>query len=126
MIGFFTGIIIIVPYLGGIISMLTGLILGLTSVIAMGEYSLIFPMAIKILVAMFIAQTIDNNIFTPMIQGKSVKAHPVEVFLVVIAAGSVGGILGMVIAVPAYGFFKIIAVEYAQTFRVKQKMTEND
>ena len=117
-IGFFTGIIIIVPYLGGIISMILGVILGVTGVISTGDYAMIMPMVIRILVAMFIVQTIDNNVFAPLIQGKSVKAHPVEIFLVVIAAASFGGILGMVVAVPAYGFIKIIAREFLSNFRV--------
>lgn len=117
-IGFFTGIIIIIPYLGGIISMIIGVLLGVTGVISTGEFTQILPMTLKILAAMFVVQTIDNNVFAPLIQGKSVKAHPVEIFLVVIAAASFAGIIGMVIAVPAYAFIKIIATEFLSNFRL--------
>jgi len=117
-VGFFTGIIIIIPYLGGIISMIIGVILGITGVISTGEYAMIMPMVIKIIAAMFVVQTIDNNVFAPLIQGKSVKAHPVEIFIVVIAAASFGGIVGMIVAVPAYGFIKIIAREFLSNFRI--------
>ena len=123
-IGFFTGIIIIVPYLGGIISMIMGVILGVTGVISTGEYAMIIPMALRIMAAMFVVQTIDNNVFAPLIQGKSVKAHPVEIFLVVIAAASLGGIAGMVVAVPVYGFVKIVAHEFLSNFRIIQHMSE--
>ncbi|MCK9218452.1 MAG: AI-2E family transporter [Bacteroidales bacterium] len=123
-IGFFTGIIIIIPYIGGIISMIFGVLLGVTGVISTGEYALILPMAIKILIAMAIVQTIDNNVFSPIIQGKSVKAHPVEIFLVVIAAASFAGILGMVVAVPVYGFIKIVATEFLSNFRLVQRFSE--
>ncbi len=123
-IGFFTGIIIIVPYLGGIISMIMGVILGVTGVISTGDYAMILPMALRILAAMFVVQTIDNNVFAPLIQGKSVKAHPVEIFLVVIAAASFGGIAGMIVAVPAYGFVKIIAHEFLSNFRIVRHMSE--
>lgn len=123
-IGFFTGIIIIVPYLGGIISMLMGVILGVTGVISAGEYALIMPMALRIMAAMFVVQTIDNNVFAPLIQGKSVKAHPVEIFLVVIAAAGLGGIVGMIVAVPAYGFVKIIAHEFLNNFRIVRHISE--
>ena len=123
-IGFFTGIIIIVPYLGGIISMLMGVILGVTGVISAGEYGMIMPMALRIMAAMFVVQTIDNNVFAPLIQGKSVKAHPVEIFLVVIAAASLGGIAGMIVAVPAYGFVKIIAHEFLSNFRIVRHISE--
>jgi predicted PurR-regulated permease PerM len=123
-IGFFTGIIIIVPYLGGIISMIMGIILGVTGVISTGDFAMIMPMAIKIILAMFVVQTIDNNVFAPLIQGKSVKAHPVEIFLVVIAAASFGGILGMIVAVPAYGFIKIVAREFLSNFRIIRHISE--
>ena len=124
-IGFFTGIIIIIPYLGGIISMLIAVILGVTGVISTGDYAMIMPMTLRILGAMFVVQTIDNNVFAPLIQGKSVKAHPVEIFLVVIAAASLGGIVGMVVAVPAYGFVKIVATEFLSNFRIVRHISEN-
>jgi predicted PurR-regulated permease PerM len=123
-IGFFTGIIIIIPYLGGIISMLMGVILGVTGVISAGEYTMIMPMALRIIGVMFVVQTIDNNVFAPLIQGKSVKAHPVEIFLVVIAAASIGGIAGMIVAVPVYGFVKIVAHEFLSNFRIIRHISE--
>jgi len=121
-IAFFAGIIIIIPYIGGIIAVITGVLLGLTGVISAGNYDQIWPMAIKIAVAMLIVQTIDNNVFQPFIQGKSVKAHPVEIFLVVIAAASLGGIPAMIVAVPAYGFLKIVATEFLSNFRFIKEM----
>lgn len=117
-IAFFAGIIIIIPYLGGIIAVITGVLLGLTGVISEGNYDQIWPMVIKIIVAMLLVQAIDNNLFQPFIQGKSVKAHPVEIFLVVIAAASLGGIPAMIVAVPAYGFLKIVATEFLSNFRL--------
>ncbi len=124
-IGFFTGIIIIIPYLGGVISMIMGVMLGVTGVISTGDFAMILPMTLKILVAMFVVQTIDNNVFAPLIQGKSVKAHPVEIFLVVIAAASFGGIIGMVVAVPAYAFIKIVATEFLSNFRFIRHISGN-
>ncbi len=121
-IAFFAGIIIIIPYIGGIIAVITGVLLGLTGVISAGNYDQIWPMAIKIAVAMLVVQLIDNNVFQPFIQGKSVKAHPVEIFLVVIAAAGMGGIPAMVVAVPAYGFLKIVATEFLSNFRLIKEM----
>ncbi len=123
-IGFFSGILIIIPYIGGIISLILGILMGVTGVISAGEYQMILPMVIKIAVAMSITQIIDNNLFAPIIQGKSMKAHPVEIFLVVIAAGSFGGIIGMIAAVPAYGFVKIVAGEFLTNFRLVRRFSE--
>ena len=121
-IAFFAGIIIIIPYIGGIIAVITGVLLGMTGVISAGNYDQVGPMALKIAIAMLIVQAIDNNVFQPFIQGKSVQAHPVEIFLVVIAAAGMGGIPAMIVAVPAYGFLKIVATEFLSNFRIFNEM----
>jgi predicted PurR-regulated permease PerM len=104
--------------------MIMGVIIGVTGVISMGDYAMIMPMTVRILGAMFVVQTIDNNVFAPLIQGKSMKAHPVEIFLVVIAAAGIGGIAGMIVAVPAYGFVKIVAYEFLSNFRIIRHISE--
>jgi predicted PurR-regulated permease PerM len=53
-----------------------------------------------------------------------VRAHPVEIFLVIIAAGSIGGIPAMITAVPGYAFLRIVASEFLSNFRLVRKMTE--
>jgi predicted PurR-regulated permease PerM len=56
-------------------------------------------------------QLLDNFIFQPIIFSKSIKAHPLEIFLVVILAGTIYGVLGMIIAIPAYSVIRITAKE---------------
>jgi len=118
-------VLIVIPYIGGIIGLITGVLLGITGVISQGEYAAILPMTIKIVVAMLIVQAIDNNLLQPYIQGKVVRGHPVEIFILLIAAASIGGIPAMIVAVPAYGFLKIVAVEFLSQFRVVRKIGEN-
>jgi predicted PurR-regulated permease PerM len=123
-IAFFGGIVNIIPYIGPFIAVGTGIILGVTGVISAGLYGSIGSMAIGILIAMVIVIVLDNFVYGPLIQGKSVKAHPVEIFLVIIAAGSIGGIPAMIVAVPGYAFLRIIASEFFSQFRLIQKMKE--
>jgi predicted PurR-regulated permease PerM len=125
-IGFFAGIIIVIPYLGGLIAILTGIVLGVTGLISAGDYAAIGPMIIKIIIAMLAVQMIDNNLFQPYIQGKSVKAHPVEIFLVIIAAATLGGIPAMIVAVPGYAFLRIVATEFFSQSRLIQKMKQEE
>jgi predicted PurR-regulated permease PerM len=56
---------------------------------------------------MIATQLLDNFIFQPLIFSKSIKAHPLEIFLVVIAAGTLYGVIGMLIAIPAYSVIRI-------------------
>jgi predicted PurR-regulated permease PerM len=71
------------------------------------------------------ANLIDNIVLQPLIYSNSVKAHPVEIFLVILIAGSMAGIPGMILAIPSYTVLRIIAKEFLSQFRVVQKLTKN-
>jgi predicted PurR-regulated permease PerM len=123
-IAFFGGIVNIIPYIGPFIAIITGVVLGVTGVVSMGLYGAIGTMALHIIMAMVIVILLDNFLYGPLIQGKSVKAHPVEIFLVIIAAGSVGGIPAMIVAVPGYAFLRIIAVEFLSQVRLVRQFQQ--
>ncbi|MBC7126176.1 MAG: AI-2E family transporter, partial [Bacteroidales bacterium] len=79
---------------------------------------------ILIVSVFLITQLIDNVVFQPLIYGNSVKAHPLEIFIVLLVAGSVAGILGMLLAIPSYTVIRVFAKEFFNNFRVVQKLTE--
>jgi len=120
-IAFFGGIINIVPYIGPFIAVITGVVLGVTGVVSMGFYGAIGSMAMSVIIAMVIVIILDNFLYGPLIQGKSLKAHPVEIFLVIIAAASIGGIPAMIVAVPGYAFLRILAVEFLSQVRLVKR-----
>ena len=120
-IAFFAGIVNIVPYVGPLIAVGTGIILGVTGVVSDGYFGSIGSTALGVLIAMVVVILLDNILYSPMIQGKSMKVHPVEIFLVIIAAGSIGGIPGMIVGVPAYAFLRIVGEEFFSQFRIFNK-----
>lgn len=124
LIGFFGGIMNIIPYLGPIIGSLIGLVLGVTSTLAAGSYDEILPVLLKLAGVFIVVNFIDNNILVPYIYSKSVKSHPLEIFLVIIIGGGIAGLLGMLLAVPVYTLLRVIAKEFFQQFRVVKKLTE--
>jgi predicted PurR-regulated permease PerM len=124
LLGFFGGLMNIIPYIGPLIGMAIGVLLGITSCISTGAFSDIIPVALRILGVFIGANMIDGNLLQPVIFGNSVKAHPLEIFIVFIAAGSVAGIMGMVLAIPVYTVIRIIAREFFSNFRIVQKLTE--
>lgn len=123
LIGFFGGIMNIIPYLGPIIGSTIGITLGITATMASGSYSELLPVLLKLCGVIFTAHFIDNNILVPVIYSKSVKAHPLEIFFVIIMGGSLAGIPGMLVAIPVYTVLRVIAKEFFQKFRVVQKLT---
>ena len=123
-IAFFAGIVNIIPYVGPLIAVGTGMILGVTGVVSAGLYGAIGSTMLHVFLAMIVVIILDNVVYGPVIQGKSIKVHPVEIFLVIIAAGSIGGIPAMIIAVPSYAFLRIIGEEFFSQFRIFRKPGE--
>jgi len=124
LIGFFGGIMNIIPYLGPVIGSLIGISLGITSTLAFGSSIELWPVIIKLASVFLVVNFIDNNILVPMIYSKSVKSHPLEIFIVIIMGGGLAGLPGMLLAVPVYTLLRVIAKEFFNQFRVVKKLTE--
>lgn len=123
LIGFFGGIMNIIPYLGPVIGTIIGLLLGITSVLASGSFNELWPVLAKLGGVFLVANFIDNNFLVPMIYSKSVKAHPLEIFFVIIMGGSLAGITGMLLAIPVYTVFRVIARQFFNEYRIVKKLT---
>lgn len=114
----------IIPYLGPIIGSVIGITLGITGTLAFGSFNELLPVIIKLAGVFIVVNFIDNNILVPMIYSKSVKSHPLEIFLVIIMGGGLAGLPGMLLAVPVYTLLRVIAKEFFNQFRVVKKITE--
>jgi len=70
-----------------------------------------------------VVHLIDNLVFQPLIYSSSVHAHPLEIFLVILMAGSLYGVPGMVVAIPAYTVLRVFAREFLYNFKLVKKLT---
>lgn len=125
LIGFFGGIMNVIPYLGPVIGATVGMSLAVVTALGAGMFSEVFPLVFIVLGVFAGANLIDNIVLQPLIYSNSVKAHPVEIFLVILIAGSMAGIPGMIFAIPTYTVLRVIAKEFLSQFRVVQKLTKN-
>jgi predicted PurR-regulated permease PerM len=125
LLGFFAGLLNIIPYVGPIFGSVTALTLGVTEALASGELSTLNSLTIKIVGVIFIVHYLDTMLFQPIIYSNSVKAHPLEIFFAIIIGGSLGGIVGMLIAVPCYTVLRVIGKEFFSKFRIVKKLTED-
>ena len=66
-----------------------------------------------IFIGFSVVQLIDNFLIQPYIFSKSVKSHPLEVFIVIISSGILFGIVGLIIAIPLYTTLKVIYLSYS-------------
>lgn len=125
LIALFAGIVNIIPYIGPIIGMLFGILIGVTTNLSIDPSFDIVPLVIKLVILFQSIQLIDNFVSQPIIYSNSIKAHPLEVFFVVLVFGTLAGVPGMIAAMPVYAFFRIIAKEFFSEWKVVRKMTED-
>jgi len=123
-IGFICGLLNVIPYIGPLIgfvlAILTGSIIYLQMPLEIGF--LLYLLLICIMYA--IVQLLDNIIFQPVIFSNSVKAHPLEIFIVILMAGYSIGIVGMILAIPVYTIIRVIAREFFSQYKIVQRITE--
>lgn len=124
LIGFLGGLMNIIPYLGPLIGAAAGIVLAVLSQLGMGYYDSITSTVLVVLLVFAIANMIDNFVLQPQIYSKSIKAHPVEVFLVIIIGGKLAGITGMILAIPTYTVIRVIARQFMNRMRVVKFLTQ--
>ena len=123
-IGLFCGIFNISPYLGPWIGAAVGLLIGVALNVNADFMAHTLPLLAFMTVVFVVVQFIDNNFFQPLIYSSTVKAHPLEIFLVIMAAGSMSGVLGMILAIPVYTIIRVFAAEFLSGIKVVRKLTE--
>ncbi|MCC7318484.1 MAG: AI-2E family transporter [Bacteroidales bacterium] len=111
LIGFMGGLMNVIPYIGPLIGIAIGTLMGIIYVLSIGDYGALFFNIFSIAGAFIFSNMIDNFLLQPIIYSKSVRAHPIEIFLVIIMAGNLAGILGMMAAIPVYTIIKVIYLQ---------------
>jgi predicted PurR-regulated permease PerM len=124
-IAFLCAVLNIVPYIGPLIASVLAALLTMLSHLGSDFQTEILPTTIYVLLGFWVVQVIDNNLSQPIIFSKSVSSHPLEIFLVILIAGFLSGILGMIIAVPLYTIFKVIGKEFFPENTVIQLLTKD-
>ena len=124
-IGCLAGVMNVIPYIGPIITLFFAVFLGISGCIEFNQYELITSTITKILVILIGTNLLDAIFIQPFIFSNTVKAHPLEIFLVILMAGALGGVLGMVVAIPCYTLLRVIAKEFLDHFKFFKKLTEN-
>jgi predicted PurR-regulated permease PerM len=125
LIGFLGGFMNVIPYLGPIIGATIGTVLGISSDLGLGLYDNAFNSAVTVILVFSVANLIDNFVIQPLIFSRRVNAHPIEILLVILMAGSLAGVPGMILAIPGYTVLRIVAKEFLSGFKLIDKLTEN-
>ncbi|MBQ8484327.1 MAG: AI-2E family transporter [Bacteroidales bacterium] len=129
-IAFLTGILNIIPYvgplLGGALGTLLGLIIKYSSIVPIG-LDVNFWLFTGILIAIFcFTQLIDNFLYQPVIYSTSIKSKPLEIFIVLLIVGHIGGPVGMIVAIPCYTVVRVIAFRFFRHIKAIRRLIPSE
>jgi len=123
--GLLLGILNVIPYVGPWLGLFIAIIMGVASHMNQDFATVVMPLVTYMIIVEVITHLIDNIVFQPVIFSNSVRAHPLEIFVVVLAAGFAAGIPGMILGIPAYTVLRVFAREFFYNFKAIQKITSS-
>lgn len=116
LLGVIAGIANVIPYVGPYIGILPALIVALT----VSPWQLLW-----VTIVVVIVQQVDGNVVYPNIIGKTLKIHPLTIIIILLAAGNIAGIGGMILAIPFYAIIRTIVEFIWNVSKVKDVVSGN-
>ena len=124
-IAFLCALLNLIPYLGPIVGAVLMMLLTMSSFIGADFSSIILPKTVYVMIGFCVGQMIDNFFSQPYIFSNSVRSHPLEIFIVILASGTLIGPVGMIIAIPLYTTLKVISQEFLSENKIVKSLTKN-
>jgi predicted PurR-regulated permease PerM len=125
LIAFFAALINLIPYVGPLIGAIFGVFITISANLDLNFYEQMLPLIIRVAASFAAMQMLDNYVLQPVIFSKSVKAHPLEIFIIILMGAKINGIMGMVLAIPVYTVLRVVAKTFLSELRVVQALTDS-
>jgi len=132
LIAFCFAVFNLIPYIGPLLGNFVGVLIVISSSLnaetagmPVDFYAVMLPDIIKVIVILTVLQLLDNFLLQPNIFSKSVKAHPLEIFIVVLMGAKIAGVAGMVLAIPAYTVLRVLLKVFFSEFDVVRRFTSD-
>ncbi|CRH93782.1 pheromone autoinducer 2 transporter [Chlamydia trachomatis] len=107
-LGVIAGFLNLIPYLGSFLAMIPAVVLGLIA----GPF-----MLIKVLIVFMVEQTVEGRFVTPLIIGSSLSIHPITILFVLLTAGQMYGVLGVLLGIPIYASIKVVVTAIFEWYK---------
>ena len=117
LLGFLAMITSVVPYLGPVIAITPAAIIALVT----------SPfMLIKLAIVWTVVQLIEGKFISPQIMGKSLSIHPISIIFVLLTAGSLFGVPGVILGIPGYAILKVLVTHLFKLFKQRYNRYEDE
>lgn len=99
-----------IPFLGAFLAIAPALLIS----ISQGPF-----MMLKVIIVFVIVQQTESNIISPLIIGHRLHIHPLTIILLLVAAGSLYGLIGLLLATPVYAITKVLVANLYKIYRLR-------
>ncbi|PPA72469.1 AI-2E family transporter [Jeotgalibacillus proteolyticus] len=105
----------VIPFVGPFIGTIPALIVGFID----------SPLtALMVLISVIVVQQLESNLISPQVMGKKLAIHPLTIIFILLVAGSFGGLLGLILAVPTYAVGKTIVVNTYRFITIRNRYNQ--
>lgn len=111
-LAFFAMFLTVVPFLGPVLGIIPAIFIGLLQ----GP-----GMVLKIILVLIAVQLLESNLVSPHVMGKRLNLHPLTVIIILMAAGSIYGFIGILIAIPFYSVVKVLVKDFRRFYRLRTR-----
>ncbi|MFC6202444.1 AI-2E family transporter [Lactiplantibacillus nangangensis] len=116
-LGIAAGILNLIPYLGSFLAMVPSVVIAMV----------ISPwMLVKVLIVFVIEQTIEGRVISPLVLGSSLAIHPVTILIVLLAAGKIFGLMGVIFGIPGYAILKVLITHLFAWYQAQSGLYQSD
>lgn len=116
-LGILAGFLNLIPYLGSFLAMVPVIFIALVT----GPV-----MLAKVIIVFTIEQTIEGRIVSPLVLGNQLKIHPITIMFVLLTAGKIFGITGIILGIPFYAVMKVIAIHIFEWYKGVSNLYEEE
>lgn len=110
LVGFISGWLSIIPYVGFTMGLITSIILGLANYNGLGPF-------VGIFVVFGIVQALEGTVITPRLVGNKVGLNALTTMLALIIGGNLLGLVGMLVAIPTAAVMKLLLIEAKKEYQ---------
>lgn len=111
LLGLFAGLCVLIPYVGPYIGMVPSLLIAIT---------ISTQQVLAVVVVVVIVSQLDGNLIYPNVIGRNLKIHPMTIIIILLSAGNIWGLPGMILGVPTYAIIRTIVIFVYNIYQLKK------
>lgn len=116
-LGILAGFLNLIPYVGSALATVPAIILALVD----GP-----KMLIAVIIIFVLEQTIEGRFISPLVLGSQLDMHPITIIFVLLSAGKIFGVMGVILGIPFYASIKVIVTHFFEWYKEVSGLYEDE